>query len=403
MTLNTKQIDALSPREKAFRVSDGHGLCLLVHPNGGKYWRQRYRRPTNGKAADLALGRYPVISLKDARARSMEARRELEHGIDPGQKRKAAKLARANASSFKAIATEFIEMKEQSQGKGGWTPGHARRNRERLEKHVYPWIGDYPIMDLTPTVLVPVLQRIQEAGTYETAHRVKFLIGQVCRYAIPTGRAESDPTRDLKDLLVSHRTVSFGAITDPEQLGRMLLAADAYQGDYRTRCALKLAPLVFVRPGELRHAKWSHIDFEAAEWRFQVSKTHQDHIVPLSRQALEIIEDLRPLTETQSEYLFSSARSDQRPMSNNTINAALRRLGYTSDEATAHGFRATARTMLDELLDFRVELIEMQLSHSVRDVHGRAYNRTKFLPQRRQMMQDWADHLDRLRTAAQPE
>ena len=281
------------------------------------------------------------------------------------------------------------------------TAGHAKTTLRRLERDAFPWIGR-PIEEITPPELLALLRRVEARGALETAHRVKTICGQVFRYAVATGRAERDPTADLKGVMPSAGKNHLAALTEPAAVARLLKAIDGYEGGLVTRAALRLAPLVFVRPGELRHAEWSEIDLEAAEWNIPAGKmkTRQAHLVPLSRQAVAILKELHPVTAPASPYVFPSARSFARPMSENAILAALRRMGYEKDEMTGHGFRAMARTMLDEILQFRPEIIEHQLAHTVKDALGRAYNRTQHREERRKMMQCWADYLDGLRAGA---
>jgi integrase len=280
-----------------------------------------------------------------------------------------------------------------------WAESHGSRIIRRLERDIFPWLGKGPVAEITPPELLAVVRRIEGRGALETAHRALQNCGQVFRYAIATARAERDPSQDLRGALPPVKEGHFAAVTDPKRLGEILRAFDGYEGTLPVRCALRLAPLVFVRPGELRKALWADIDLEAAEWRYEFTKTGTPHIVPLSRQATEILEEIHPLTG-RSSYVFPSARSAQRPMSDNAILAALRRMGIPKDEMTGHGFRAAARTILDEVLGFPPHLIEHQLAHAVRDPLGRAYNRTAHLAERRDMMQAWADYLDDSRANA---
>jgi integrase len=278
----------------------------------------------------------------------------------------------------------------------GWAESHSRKVMTRLEKDVFPYIGPRPISEITAPELLKVLQRVEGRGALETAHKARFTCGQVFRYAIATGWTERDISADLRGALPPVRTKHMSSVTDPALVGPLLRMLHGYEGTPTVKCALKLAPLLFVRPGELRTAQWVDIDLEKAEWRFRVSKTHTDHVVPLASQAVAVLEEIRQLTG-RGQYVFPSARSNSRPMSENTVNAALRRLGIPSDELTGHGFRAMARTILDEVHGFRIDLIEHQLAHAVKDPLGRAYNRTSHLPERRRMMQAWSDYLDSLR------
>lgn len=381
-------------KETPYKLADERGLYLFVKPEGGRYWRMNYR--FDGRQKTLALGVYPDVSLKDARDRRDEARRLLANGADPGAVKAAQKVARAEAAanSFEAIGREwFIKMRSQ------WVPSHAERIIRRLERDVFPWLGRKPIDGISAPDVLAVLRRTETRGAVETAHRTLQNIGQVFRYAVATGRASNDPTGALKGALTPCRTEHFAAITEPNNIGALLRAIEGYEGGLVTKCALRLAPLVFVRPGELRHALWADIDVDAAEWRFVVSKTKTEHIVPLPSQAVEILRELHPVT-CGGRFVFPSVRTKDRPMSENTINAALKRLGYGSDEMTGHGFRAMARTVLDEVLGFRPDFIEHQLAHAVRDPLGRAYNRATHLEQRREMMQAWADYLDGLKAGS---
>jgi len=280
-----------------------------------------------------------------------------------------------------------------------WSDSHADQIIRRLERDIFPWIGGKPIADITASELLEAIHRIEQRGALETAHRILGNCGQVFCYAVATGRAERDPSGDLRGALPPPKGKHFASVTEPPQVAEVLRALDGYEGTLTVRCALRLAPLVFVRPGELRHAQWADIDLEVAEWRYTVTKTDTQHIVPLSHQAVEILRELYPLTG-RWRYVFPSARSAARPMSDNAILAAMRRMCISKEEMSGHGFRAMARTILDEVLGFRPDYIEHQLAHAVRDPNGRAYNRTAHLPERRKMMQDWADYLDKLKAGA---
>jgi integrase len=375
----------------AYKLYDTGGMFVLVAPTGGKLWRLKYRYA--GKEKLLSLGAYPEVSLADARIKRDEARKQLHDGVDPGEARKAVKRARASsaANSFEAIAREWHTKFADT-----WAPSHADRVLRLLERDVLPWIGHRPIAEIAAPELLAVLRRIESRGALETAHRARIYAGLVFRYALHTGRADRDPATDLRGALPPKRDGHFSAATNPEQLGDLLRALDGYQGSPVVRAALLLAPMVFVRPGELRSARWADIDLDKAEWRFTVPKTKTPHIVPLAPQAVAILRDLQPLTGS-GPYVFPSARSNQRPMSDNAILSAMRRMGIDKTTACGHGFRASARTMLDEVLGFPPHLVEHQLAHAVRDPLGRAYNRTTHLPERRKMMRDWADYLDKLR------
>lgn len=394
MPLTDTAIRNAKPADKARKLFDGGGLYLEVAPSGGKWWRLKYRY--GGKEKRLSLGVYPHVSLKDARERRDEARKLLANDIDPSEHRQAQKAAKEDraANSFEVVAREWHAKHLPS-----WTDKHAETIIRRLELNVFPWLGGKPIADITAPQLLQVIRRIEERGALETAHRVLGCCGQVFRYAVATGRAERDPSGDLRGALPPVKSRHFAAVTEPDQIAAVLRAIDGYEGTLPVRCALHLAPLVFVRPGELRKAEWADIDLDAAEWRYIVTKTNTPHIVPLSRQAVAILRELQPLTG-RGRYVFPSARSASRPMSDNAVLAALRRMGIAKDEMSGHGFRAMARTILDEVLGFRPDYIEHQLAHAVRDPNGRAYNRTAHLPERHKMMQAWADYLDKLKAGA---
>lgn len=391
MALNHTKIINAKPAEKAYKLADEKGLFLFITPKGGMYWRMKYR--FGGKEKLLALGVYPDVSLAKARDKRDDARKLLADDIDPGEHRKIMKQVESDrsANSFEFITREWF-VKYSS----NWVRSHSDKIIQRFERDIFPWIGNKPITDVTPPVLLSVIRRIEERGALETAHRALSNCGQVFRYAIATGRAERDSSQDLKGALPPVKTKHFAAQTDPQRFGELLRPFEHYEGSLIVRCALRLAPLVFVRPGELRHAKWIDIDFEAAQWSYIVTKTDTPHIVPLATQAVSILKELHPLTGNGT-FVFPSARSNERPMSDNAILAALRRLGISKEEATGHGFRATARTLLDEVLAVRPDIIEHQLAHAVRDPNGRAYNRTAHLVDRKKMMQDWADYLDDLK------
>lgn len=393
MPLTDVAIRKAKPEAKPYKLSDGAGLYLEVSPAGGKWWRWKYRRPVTGKENRLSFGTYPDVPLASARTRRDDARKLLAAGIDPGEQRKAAKVAgvERSANSFSALAEELLVQRAKN-----LAPGSAIRERRLIEKDLAPHIGNLPVADVTAPALLAALRKIEARGAVETAHRARALAGQVFRYAIATGRAERNPAADLVGALAQPQGDHFASVTDPAQVAPLLRALHGYEGSIVAIAALKLAPLVFVRPGELRRARWADIDLDAAEWRFTASKTGTPHIVPLATQAVAILRGLHLYTG-RGEYVFPSARGRDRPMSENTVNAALRRMGFDSDTMTGHGFRAMARTILDEVLGFRPDYIEHQLAHAVRDPNGRAYNRTAHLPERRKMMQAWADYLDQLR------
>ena len=391
MPLTNTAIRNAKPEAKHKKLFDGGGLYLQVTPTGGKWWRLKYR--FKGKEKLLSLGVYPDVSLKAARERRQQMRELLANDIDPSLHRKlhAAHQANHHANTFEVVAREWL-----SKYSANWASSYATKVMRRLEKDIFPWIGNTPMVELTPPTLLATLQRIENRGTLETAHRVLRSCGQIFRYAVSTGRVERDITTDLRGALAPAKTNHLAAIIEPKQAGELLRAIDDYQGTFVVKCALRIAPMVFVRPTELRTAKWQDINFEKAEWRYHVNKTKTDHIVPLATQAIAILKELYPLT-CNSPYVFPSARSIGRPMSDNAILAALRRMGIEKDVMTGHGFRAMARTILDEVLGVRPDYIEHQLAHAVRDPNGRAYNRTAHLPERRKMMQQWADYLENLK------
>ena len=392
MKLTDINIKKTKPREKTYKLFDGGGLFLQIEPTGGKLWRYKYR--FDGKYKLLALGKYPDVSLQEARKRHQGAREQLAHGVDPMALKKARKLAGAEraANSFEVIAREWFQI---------WKEGKADSTVDRalgvLEKDIFPYIGNRPIAEISAPEVLSVCRRVEARGAIDTAHRTKEHISQVMRYAIATGRADRDPCPDLRGALKTAQTKNRPALTEPAQVAELLRAIDAYKGGPIVRTALRLAPLVFVRPVELRTAKWTDIDLNRAEWKYTVSKTKTEHLVPLSCQAVEILRDIQTLTG-EGEYVFAGVRPG-RPMSDMTINRALQTMGYdTKTEITGHGFRAMARTLLAERLRVPEAVIEHQLAHKVPDTLGTAYNRTKFIDDRRQMMQAWANYLDGLRT-----
>ncbi|WP_306590613.1 integrase arm-type DNA-binding domain-containing protein [Geothrix sp. 21YS21S-4] len=391
MPLTDVKIRQAKPGPKPIKLSDERGLYLEVAPGGGKWWRLKYR--FEGKEKRLSLGIYPDVGLKEARERRDEARKLLADGVDPSLHRKAIRQAREDEAenTFEVVAREWHAKNAHT-----WVAEHRDGLLRRLDRDIFPWIGKRPVGDITAPELLAVIRRIEARGALETAHRALSTCGQVFRYAIATGRAQRDVAADLQGALPRPQVKHLASTTDPGRLGELLRTVDTYQGTLATRCALRLAPLTFVRPGELRTAEWAAMDLEAAEWRFQASKGGPPHIVPLSTQAMAILKELQPLTG-KGRYVFPGARSSARPMSENTVNAALRRLDIPKEELCGHGFRAAARTILDEVLGFRPDIIEHQLAHKVKDPNGRAYNRTAHLPERRKMMQLWADYFDQIK------
>jgi integrase len=394
MPLTDTTVRNTKPTNKTLKMFDGGGLYLEVSPNGGKWWRLKYRYL--GKEKRISLGVYPDVSLKMARDRRGDARTLLADGIDPSQHRKTQKQDKKEmaANTFEVLAREWHDKQSTA-----WTDKYATDVMRVLESNVFPWIGGEPVATINPKEVLATLRRIEERGKLHTAHRTLSVCSQVFRYAVATGIAIADPCRDLKGTLPPEKVKHQAAITDPVKVGGLLRAIDTYEGSVVVRCALRLAPLVFVRPGELRRAEWKDIDLEKAEWRFTVTKTNTPHIVPLARQAIAVFKEIKPVTGT-GQYVFPSGRSTKRPMSDNAVLGAMRRMGIEKNEMTGHGFRATARTILDEVLGFRPDFIEHQLAHSVRDPNGRAYNRTAHLKDRKKMMQDWANYLDNLKTGA---
>lgn len=384
-----------APREKPYRLADGGGMYLEVSPAGGKYWRLKYR--FGGKEKRLALGVYPDVPLSTARKKRDGAREKLAAGIDPGEAKKADQRAERLAAdnSFEAVARDWLEERKSTV-----EPAQHVKTLARLVNDVFPWLGKRPITQIDAPEILAVLKRIDSRGARFSAHRVRSEISRVFRYAIKEGKAKADPAKDLIGAIPPAVETHFAAITDPSKVGEMLRAFDGFSGTFPVLCALKLAPLLFVRPGELRKAEWEEIDLDRAEWRYRVSKTKTDHLVPLATQVVAILRELHALTGSK-QYVFPGARSSERPMSEAAINAALRRLGFdTKTEITGHGFRAMARTILHEELHVKPEVIEHQLAHQVPDSLGRAYNRTRFLKERRSMMQLWADYLDGLKSEA---
>jgi integrase len=390
MKLKDITVKNAKSKEKIYRLFDGGGLYIEILPSGGKYWRFKYR--FRGKEKRLALGVYPGVSLVLARKRREEARDLLENGVDPSIKRKMMKAAgeEASANTFEAIAREWLAKFSPN-----WAPGHTSKIQRRLERDIFPWFKGRAISEIVAHEILACVRRIEKRGAIETTHRALQNCGQVFRYAVATGRAERDICADLRGAIPPAKRTHHRSITDPDTIGALLRAMDYYPGSFVTRCALKLAPLVFVRPGELRKWEWKEIDFENSEWRIppERMKMREQHIVPLSTQALAILAELKPVTES-GKYVFPSTRSKDRPMSDATINAALTLLDY-KDSITGHGFRSMASTLLNEK-GWNPDAIERQLAHGQRDKVRGAYNYAEFLPERRKMMQWWADHLDEI-------
>jgi integrase len=391
--LTDVKIKALKPKDKLYAVSDEKGLYLEVSTTGGKWWRFKYR--FDGKQKRLSVGTYPDVGLKQAREQRDQLRKQIANGVDPSNIRKAEKLSNAGQLSFEFVAREWHQK-----FKHRWSEKYALNTINRLEREVFPFIGSKNINDIKAPELLAVLRRMESRGILETAHRVHQKCGQIFRYAVATGRAERDPSTDLKGALPPVKVKHHASIIEPQQIGGLLRAINGYSGSFVTICALRLAPLVFVRPGELRHAEWTEFDLEKAEWRIPAEKMKMAsvHIVPLSKQSLAVIEALKPVTGS-GKYLFPSIRTKTRPMSENTVNGALRRLGYTGDEMVGHGFRSMASTILNEQ-GWNRDAIERQLAHSERDGVRAAYNYAEYLPERKRMMQAWANYLDGLAAGA---
>ena len=388
--LTDTKLRSLRPQNKVFRLADANGLCIEVRTTGAKIWRYRYR--FGDKANMLTIGEYPLVSLAEARAERDRARALVKKGVDPSLVAKVERAAKQEeaGNTFGSLAEELMLQRAKT-----LSPGSVVRERRMVERDL-GGIAELPIRSITAPMLLKALRKIETRGAVETAHRTRAAAGLVFRYAIATGRAENNPALSLVGALSPAKTTHFSSVTEPEEVAKLLIAIYGYQGSPIVSAALKLSALLFVRPGELRAARWSDIDLQAAEWRYTTSKTHTAHIVPLARQAIEVLEEVRPYSR-RSEYVLPSVRSISKSISENTINAALRNLGFDGTMMTAHGFRAMARTLLDEVLGFRPDFIEHQLAHAVRDPLGRAYNRTTHLKERKKMMQGWADYLEKLR------
>ena len=389
--LSDLEIKNAKAKNKAYKLADGYGLYLLITTTGGKLWRMRYR--FLGKQKVLSFGAYPAVSLADAREKRDEAKKLLAKGLDPAQVKKEEKAAKLKegANSFEVVARDWF-----NRFKSKWSERHAARKLHLIEKDVFPAIGKRPIGEIKAPEVLKVLRQIEERSL-EMAHKAKFTCEQIFRYAVSTGCAERDPVADLRGAMPPVNNKHFAAPTDPKVVAPLMRALDGYDGSFVTKCALLLAPLFFVRPGELRHAEWSEIDFDEEQWNVPAEKMKMKkaHIVPLPRQALAILRELYSLTG-HGKYVFSGLKPLS-CISDNTVNAALRRMGYPKNVIVGHGFRAMARTILAEILEFRIDIIEHQLSHAVKGPNGDAYDRTKYLMQRREMLQVWADYLDDLK------
>ena len=388
MVLTDVSIKKAKPGKKTRKLTDGGGLYLQIAPTGGKLWRFDYR--FEGKRKTLALGKYPDVSLQDARERHQEARKLLSQGVDPMATKRAQKAAGKEraANSFEAVAREWHEVWKTDK-----TPHHAALATIQLEKHVFPYIGGRPITEISVPEVLTVLRRVEERSI-DMAHRMKTIISMIMRYAVGTGRADRDPCSDLRGVLKPRpKKENFATVLEPAQIAVLMRGIDLYGGGMVVRAALRIAPLLFARPGELRKMRWSEIDFENATWNYISTKRDKEITVPLSRQAVEILKDLHPLTG-RNEYVFTNARG-RGPIGVHTLPLALRNLGYSCKEQTIHGFRAMARTTLDEILHIDPRLIEFEMTHSTGD--PLKYNRARYLDDRRRMMQSWADYLDHLK------
>jgi integrase len=391
MTVKDLTFRQAKSREKAYKIAAEHGLYMLVLPKGSKLWRFKYR--FEGKEKLLALGSYPEVTTARAVEKRGEARRQLDEGIDPSAARQAAKASQSGADSFETVAREWHAKQAPN-----WSKSHADKILRRLETFIFPWLGGEPVGHIPAPKLLHVLNKIEDGGVRrETAHRCLQNCGQVFRYAIVTGRAERNPATDLKGALAPWQPKHYPTITEPKAVGQLLRALEGYTGGLVVKSALRLAPLVFVRPGELRAAAWSEINLDASEWRIPAErmKMGEQHIVPLSKQAVEILRGLEPLTG-RDRLVFPGMRRREKPMSENTLNMALRALGYGKDQFTGHAFRSIASTLLHEL-GWNHQVIELQLAHAERNEVSAAYNYAQHLPERRKMMQAWADYLEALR------
>lgn len=383
--LTNVKIKGLKPKDKRYRVSDGNNLYLMILPSGGKVWRVRFTFA--GKRKEISLGTYPEVSLKDARKKRLEIREQLAKGINPAMK---------EGNTFQAVASEWWKSRKEE-----WSKGHAALTWRRLEKNIFPWIGHRPVSEITSRELLEALRKIEARGAIETARRICQVCGQIFLYGVACGYCENNIANGLTTALKKQKPRNFAAITDPAKMRTLLRDIDAFEGHFVVKSALQLAPLVFVRPGELRKAEWKEIDLENAMWLIPAErmKKKRPHLVPLSRQAVKILKDLYPLTG-HGTYVFPSVRTDARPISENTLNVALRRLGYSKEEMTAHGFRTMASTRLHEM-GWKSEVIEKQLAHADKNKVRGVYNKAQYLDERKRMMQAWADYLDGLKRGAE--
>ena len=396
MALTDTAIRTAKPKSKSYKLSDSGGLYLEIAPSGGKWWRYKFN--FDDKENRISLGTYPDVSLAQARDKHREARKLLANGVSPSENRKATKIAnKLNATnSFELVAREWWNSYMK-----GKADSHKEKVIRRFELYLFPWIGSKPIANITTPQILEVIKRIEKQNKLETAHRTLQAAGQVFRYAVQKGFTLRDITADLKGALPATIVKHMAAFTEPKDVAELLRAMDAFNGTFTVLCALKLSPLLFTRPSELRMAKWANIDLEAGTWQYFVSKSKTNHLVPLPTQAVAILRELKPFSG-HGQYVFMGGHSPLKPMSESAVNAALKRMGYdTQVDITGHGFRAVARTMLHERLNMDPHIIEHQLAHNVPDTLGDAYNRTKFILQRKIMMQKWADYLDELKAGTQ--
>ena len=393
--LTVTTVNNAKPKDKPYKLSDEKGLYLFIQTSGSKLWRFDYRFLAKRKT--LALGSYPDVTLADARARRDNARKQLANDIDPSESKKAVKASalKAGENSLEAVTREWAASYFKNK-----SSSHQERTLRRLELYIFPWLGNKPISEINAPQILDSVKRIEKLNKLETAHRTLQATSQVFRYAVQTGRALCDPCVDLRGALPATVVKHMAAFTEPKEIAELLSAIDGFTGSFTVQTALRLSPLVFTRPSELRTAKWADIDLEANEWRYRVSKTNTVHLVPLSKQAAKLLTDIHPLSG-HGEFVFQGGHDPKKPMSAAAINAALKRMGYdTQQDITAHGFRAMARTILHERLNIDPYIIEHQLAHKVPDALGAAYNRTKFIEQRTAMMQAWADYLDEMKAGA---
>lgn len=394
MPLTDRAIKLAELREKQYKLFDEKGLYLLINPNGSRYWRLKYR--ISGKEKTLSIGVYPEISLKEARDERDKARKQLKEGVDPSADKQVQKILQnvSRENSFEPIAREWLKIPMSDRSES-----YLKKIERGLELYVFPFIGRRPITEISAQEILVLLRKVESKGIIDTAHRLRWQMGAIFRYAIVTSRCSYNPTADLKGALRPHKPEHFSAITDPDELGRLLLAIYNYAGTAVVIAALKCTALWLCRQVELRHLEWTQVDWKKKRIELVSAKKYYDHIIPLSTQSIEILTELYAITG-RGKYVFPSARGGSRPLSENGVRVALRTMGYENDDQTPHGFRATARTILDEVLEYPQHLIEHQLAHRVKDENGRAYNRTKHLDKREKMLQHWADYLDELRLGA---